>query len=459
MTGFAQHHIALAVAAAALCVTLEARAGMKELFDSYQNDLGGYHVQTRNGNTWGAGQFSARWQQPNVDILSVQGPSMSAGCGGLDIFGGSFGLISGDELVQVGRAVAQGAASYFFKIAIANICSTCASEMENLQDKIRKLNDLARDACQKTENLLTEKIGPAEDQLLFKKDLVGGAIASANGTITSWSTGLLGDQNINEEKDLASVKEATEGNSVAAHVDKNTGIHSPFIKAIHNFSGNNKEASIAALMTFMGAKIVVTNSADGQPTISTLPAINYEEFILGGDDAKLSVYKCRNYSSDPQCLNVDELENTLPKVLYYARDQIIGDTGIFNALSTQGTLSEEARRIKEAFNVPFTPYLVESTRYNLDLNDFGELAALKVTQTFNEELYKNIKEIYLRAGAVNGSTYEQGAQFRNDYDEAFVRFTKDYQTVRDRISKRLAKTADAIRLNLNLIALQKMDKG
>ena len=64
--------IGVVVSFCLLATSINAEAGMKDLFDSYQNDLGANHVDVAGGNNWGLGQFSARWNQPTIDVISIE---------------------------------------------------------------------------------------------------------------------------------------------------------------------------------------------------------------------------------------------------------------------------------------------------------------------------------------------------------------------------------------------------
>ncbi|MCI2286042.1 conjugal transfer protein TraH [Colwellia sp. MSW7] len=73
---------------------------------------------------------------------------MKSGCNGIDMFAGSFGLVSGDELVQVARGAAQGASLYFFNLAMSSVCPSCKEVMDNISKKIEQLNQWGRNSCE-----------------------------------------------------------------------------------------------------------------------------------------------------------------------------------------------------------------------------------------------------------------------------------------------------------------------
>ncbi|WP_447018485.1 conjugal transfer protein TraH [Shewanella algae] len=104
------------------------------------------------------GGFSYRPPRSEVGpIVSARTPNLSVGdCGDIDFFAGSFSMISGDELSQVGRGIMQGAATYAFKIAIDSISPMAGSVMSELQDLINQVNRFNIDGCRIGQKLASE---------------------------------------------------------------------------------------------------------------------------------------------------------------------------------------------------------------------------------------------------------------------------------------------------------------
>ncbi|NHW17303.1 conjugal transfer protein TraH, partial [Escherichia coli] len=65
-----------------------------------------------------------------------------------------------DQLVQVARGIAQGAAIYAFNVAVSAICADCAATINDIQNKLQALNKFAKDSCNATYSFLTENVGP-----------------------------------------------------------------------------------------------------------------------------------------------------------------------------------------------------------------------------------------------------------------------------------------------------------
>lgn len=100
------------------------------------------------------GAASVRFRPRNINVVNFQPPSISAGCSGLDFFGGSLTLMSKDELIQAGRNIAAGAAVYAFRLSLNSICSSCMSIMSQIQSYMDRINAMAKTSCEDTVALL-----------------------------------------------------------------------------------------------------------------------------------------------------------------------------------------------------------------------------------------------------------------------------------------------------------------
>ncbi|WP_076922357.1 conjugal transfer protein TraH [Pseudoalteromonas sp. SK20] len=463
--------IAAFVGVTMLTTTLNANAGMKDLFDSYQNDLGYRQVDVAGGNNWGLGQFSARWSQPNIDVLSVQSPTVSVGCGGVDMFAGSFGLISGDELVQVGRAVAQGAASYFFKLAINNICSTCAAEMENLQNKIQRLNELARNACQGTQDLLSQQNLFGEDKAMAQDSLIGSKLASLNGTISAWETSIIGDSNTGESKDVNSRKEAIEVNSVYQSVDLlDSGASIPFLQAL-NFVGDTQKKKIASmLMTFIGAKVL--KFADGEtdpnaePSINLTQAANYRDFILGSVPVPVDIKKCGvetpTPSGDFRCLNIVSQQVDYKPLQQVILEKLVGsptNAGILSKYMTQTPLNASEKRFVKAFTFPYVKWAVVAKKYEINIDDIAHYAAYTLIAKINNEIFNQVSKVYALISSTKLNVYKSGTSFKEEFEKSFFEFREQYDLVRKQINDENKKLATNLGTVVQIAALTRLSRG
>jgi conjugative transfer pilus assembly protein TraH len=94
------------------------------------------------------GEVSLRSRIIDPTFAQIRAPSISAGCGGIDIIGGSLSMISADMFVDYLRAIASNAAGYAFQLALSSMCSKCENIMAKLQEITQMLNQGAKSSCE-----------------------------------------------------------------------------------------------------------------------------------------------------------------------------------------------------------------------------------------------------------------------------------------------------------------------
>ncbi len=111
------------------------------------------------------GSYYARTRIMRPNLINFQPPSFKAGCGGIDLFGGSFSFISADQFVALLRNIGQAAVGYAFEIALNAICGDCLEILSDLQKKVQSLNEFFGNSCKMAQFLVDNTIGPPIEAL------------------------------------------------------------------------------------------------------------------------------------------------------------------------------------------------------------------------------------------------------------------------------------------------------
>ncbi|MDK9702555.1 MAG: conjugal transfer protein TraH [Sulfuritalea sp.] len=117
---------------------------MDNMFVSITNP-GSYRSQNRMGAV--GGYASIRMPNQNINVLTLDVPRISMGCGGIDMFGGSFSFINADRLIAVMRNIGQIAVAALFKLAIAAISKELSVNMSEFLGYIQWLNNIKLNSC------------------------------------------------------------------------------------------------------------------------------------------------------------------------------------------------------------------------------------------------------------------------------------------------------------------------
>ena len=133
---------------------------LDSMFDSMSNvtDAGAYETATRGVIT--GGSLRVRNKISTTPIVSFRPPSFQAGCGGIDMFAGSFSFINAQQFVQSLRSVASNAvgvaSGYAFKLALNAMGPTVHNVIQNLQEVMQDINSLMSNSCQLAQGLVTD---------------------------------------------------------------------------------------------------------------------------------------------------------------------------------------------------------------------------------------------------------------------------------------------------------------
>lgn len=122
----------------------------------------GYSGNVSQAQAWqgqAAGYFSGgsvylRNPVKNVQLISMQLPSLNAGCGGIDAYLGSFSMISGEEIQRFVKQIMSNAAGYAFDLAL----QTMVPELKQAKDFLQKLasdvNSMNMSSCQAAQGII-----------------------------------------------------------------------------------------------------------------------------------------------------------------------------------------------------------------------------------------------------------------------------------------------------------------
>lgn len=125
-----------------------------DLRDFWERTGGGMNVsrptayQGQQGGFVSMGSLYLRTKPRNSGLLNIQLPSVRAGCGGIDLFGGAFSFISKEELVLLMKGIMQNAAGFAFELALESLSPTVAENVSKLRDLIQKVNAMNINSCE-----------------------------------------------------------------------------------------------------------------------------------------------------------------------------------------------------------------------------------------------------------------------------------------------------------------------
>lgn len=325
---------AIAAAVALTMAITPAQASLQDALDgmfmSNVTSAGAYNSQTRGGFVGGGAAL--RTPVRNINLAAFDPPRFSAGCGGIDLYGGSFTFINADQLTALFRQIASNAVGAAFKLAIDAINPQLGKIMEDFQNKLQSLNSMFKNTCAISSQIVKSFTDPSARKELA--DTASNAANTARGAVTDLFTGI---SNIFSQPNSASKTASAAGDCDScgnlvwkALSDSNAGqyLGNPTTGAEANPAMANQ-----IVMSLLGTVIMPGQQPDQtNPDSSPKPQVGTEKphvltlFDLrdGSGKKPLNYYSCMGEEGREQCLNPTETNLVFDGTLGYTNRMLFG---------------------------------------------------------------------------------------------------------------------------------------
>ena len=136
------------------------------------NDLGVLGNVTSPGafrgqamNLYTGGSLMMRAPGKNYPLINARLPSLRAGCGGIDLFGGAFSFINKQQFVALLQNIGSNAIGYAFKLALQSISPDIDKLLTELQDQVNKINAMNINSCEAAQSLVNGVVGEFDNSV------------------------------------------------------------------------------------------------------------------------------------------------------------------------------------------------------------------------------------------------------------------------------------------------------
>jgi len=418
----------------ATVLTTPARADLSgeldAMFDSLVNVTGPTaHMGQRRGVLSG-GSVYARNRVMNANPVNVVMPSFEAGCGGIDLFAGSFSFVSREQLTQLFRAIASNAATYAFKLALDSMCQNCGQVMDSLQKKVQALNSLFANSCQLGQGVVNDVVDAFDTQQKIKHSEAS-LVRGIGDVFETWSS-VTGEDPIAQIQrgDPDYARRELQGNLVWRAL-KGDGVSGWF--------NHGDDALLEALMSVTGSVIVGVPepSPDGRGSnnrITPLPAILSLRDLLHGssDGTQVRVYRCAPSRDVHDCLAPTVQALDLTGMIERVRTLLVGDAGTPGLIVKFRLGSDDFTADEKAF-MQIAPNGLGGAVANLARTDegtallFAERAAPVIALELVQLLLHDMARAVTLATAVEGNAY--AALLREQIASARAELRAEYEVV------------------------------
>ena len=386
----------------ALIIPLTSQANVQTSMQSWFNDIGAYGnvtgpaaYQGQTMNLYSGGSLYMRTPVKNYQLATISPPGFKAGCGGIDLFAGSFSFINKEQLTALLRNIANNAIGYAFMMAVKSISPDLADLMQYLQDQISKVNNLNINSCQAAEGMVAAIGSTLTDKTQEKEGKVAGASLNLYADVfESWDAW----------KDRAKAKQTRQAAISADTRNKDTFDPGNVVwRALSRVNGVDDETR-QLMMSMTGTIIIVPPGEDESGSSNDQKAkwlykpgakITFRQFVGDGSSATatLSGLICDEYAD---CKNPTYTENGITSGSFakYVRDKIVtmkqkvesrdaGGQGTIDVSLISASSLPVWKMLSLAANMPGGDFLVEN---------HTQLVAVDVAHSYFTNLAKTLRE-------------------------------------------------------------------
>ncbi len=138
-----------------------------------------------NGVTYSGGYFEARTPLSGANVIAFSPPDISAGCGGINLFFGSFHFINGQEFMALLREIGQQALGYAFQLAIDAMCHQCGALLSMIEKDIQDMNNALKNTCQLAKGIFSgADMGNIAQVVNETRKVMSSAVGDVSGIFT-----------------------------------------------------------------------------------------------------------------------------------------------------------------------------------------------------------------------------------------------------------------------------------
>ena len=362
------------------------------------------------------GSLYVRSAPRNTQIANLQLPSVRAGCGGIDIFGGAFSFLSAEELIALMENIMANAAGFAFELALESMSPAVQDTVAKLRALAQQVNSMNINSCE-AGAALVGSVWPQHDAA---SQLVCQTVGTMNGIVADRARSRHNCGAGGQNKDITDAATAELADQVPVNVN-------------YAWKASRKNALLVSddnlaefFMTLTGTVIVVGSEDDDTPSthVNHPPRAFSSQMIRalteGGD---IEVLRC---DSDPEdrCLDPSWTEVTIPQdSSLFARVRTIL-AGINTALADDTALPAGAEGLIGMTSIPVYETLKVARQYKYqfvgdEIALMAELVAIDFAMLYTREA---LEEMMRLAGNTEGLG-DQLSDYRQQVQDSYSNFS------------------------------------
>lgn len=342
-----------------------AQASVESDMKSFFNDMT-YASNATSAKSWQGqaarymtgGSFYSRTGVKNIQMMSISLPSISSGCGGIDVYLGALSFINADQFIAFMKQIMANSPGYMFEIALKTTVPELAAAKDYVQKLASDMNQFNMSSCQAAQGI----VGGMAAMWSESQQAVCQSVAGQNNIFSDWAASRQGCTTGGDYNKVV-------GKATGSDADKVLTDTNLMWKAIQNSALSNSQELGQFAMSVSGT--VIFDSNGKMSVLQSL--ITNDKAVLNAmmNGGTANVYVCDNSSkcTAPTInkLTISESSSLISmtrKTLEEIQDKAITDTA----------LTDAEKKFINSTSIPILTWIIDQSSLSVTRSLFDQLA-------------------------------------------------------------------------------------
>jgi len=357
---------------------------------SYSNGTDAQSYQIQGAGYYTGGGFRGRAKVIDVHPLTITPPGIRAGCGGIDIYTGSFSYANTDQYLALLKAIPANALGFAFNLALETLSPAIKGTMDQIQSVLDKINAANLNSCDMAKGLVGGAAAAIGKQEAYCK-----TTANSQGWATDYS------RSVNDcgtgGKSSQYIKQANAVHGDLRAVDLN--IAWEVLKKSQIVAADDNAEFAEFIQSLTGTIIIKApvNDSSGPETIYKSNISAQEDTIKAMlDGGQVQILAC---DENDKCLN--PVEQTITLTADKAFRQRIVDilNDISEQIANKQAIDTAGKDLINNTSIPIYKAMLVRQTYtksavansdNVDL--YASLVAINLLYNYLDQIFKEVQE-------------------------------------------------------------------
>ena len=332
------------------------------------------------------GSLFLRSPSDDLQIASINLPSIRAGCGGIDMFDGAFSFINSQALVKFAKNVMSDAIPYAFQLAMATFAPQLKQIFTELQKWAQDINSMNMNSCQIAQDL----VGGLWPKHTAAQASICRNLGSQTGIFKDWASarqgcgaGGQGQSSLNAEQ-----KKGGKG------ITRNTNI------VWHQLMKDQmlqKDPQLAEFFMTLSGTVIYDKNGTPHTHPSLIKNRGILQELLSGKTTSGTppkIYTCTDPGSQSKCLDIAETPmNIDPKnALQYQVEQIL--ISLKASFVSDNALNKEEQGFLNSTSIPVLKFIEVSLESGNQINllQYSQIIAQDILAKYLDSIIQKVKQ-------------------------------------------------------------------